>query len=394
MPRRRSVCAALLAGGVVLLAACGGGHPAQPAPGRTTAPRPPTTAEVPALFNPSSVSFVSATIGYALGVSTCTVTGSTLCIGLARTTDAGVHWTAATPPPFLDLTDPLSVPILRFADARTGFATDGRAGTGLLVTRDGGSTWQHLVGIPATAAVTSVLVGAGHVLVVAGDEQERRIYVGAVSRGSLTPVGPALVGTSGIVDAALTDGHAYVVSSPGLGQQPVSAYRSVGLTSWTRIATPCGPDATGRVAASGDRLVVGCQAEPRGTAATKRIYVSTDAGVAFTAAAGLSPDDYLVGLAVGSPKVLTAAASADTDELLFSADAGSTFTVSYASAVNGEGQGLHDLAYVDREHAFVVLGSSGSYAQALASGVRNTPGPRLLASSDGGAHWVQIQIRP
>lgn len=413
--RRVSTGAAVGAAGLAVLAVlagCGGSAPAPGPTGSATSPpagassrgpsagsssdsSPPTGAPVPLLFTPSSVSFVDVTTGFALGISVCAQGGGpAVCTGLAGTRDGGRHWTALAAPPFVDLADPAHQPIVHFVDRQTGFVTDGRPGTGLLVTRDGGRSWAHLDGLPAGAAVTAVATGDRNLLVVAGDRTARRMWVGTVDGRRLDAVGPALAGTGGVVDVTLAGEAGYVVSSPAEPGRGVSAYRSVGLASWTSMATPCGTSTVARVAATGDRVLLGCQDAPTGADARKEIFVSTDAGDDFSRSSGLGANGRLAALAVGSAETAVVATTSDTDTLQASRNGARTFTVTYASAVGGVGQGLHDVEFVDARHAFAVLGSSGSYAVALAAGQRNVPGSRLLATDDGGQHWTQIQIRP
>ncbi len=77
-------------------------HPTSPTTSRptstttTTTISPPVGGPVPTGFLPSSVTFVSTTTGFALGVTSSCPTGS--CVALVRTTDGGSTWAGLASP--------------------------------------------------------------------------------------------------------------------------------------------------------------------------------------------------------------------------------------------------------------------------------------------------------
>ena len=72
------------------------------APQRTTTtttvprPAPPAGTTVPSGFEPGSVTFVSASTGFVIGIDASCAAGS--CVALARTEDAGSSWVALPAP--------------------------------------------------------------------------------------------------------------------------------------------------------------------------------------------------------------------------------------------------------------------------------------------------------
>ena len=113
----------------------------------TTTMAPPTTtvpggSPVPSGFEPGSVTFVSASTGFVIGIDSACAAGS--CVALARTSDAGAHWVSLPAPPAayvnrVETTATIpAVSEVRFADVYDGWIY----GPSLLATHDGGATWQ------------------------------------------------------------------------------------------------------------------------------------------------------------------------------------------------------------------------------------------------------------
>lgn len=359
---------------------------------RTSTPAPTPVSQ---LFAPAAAWFATTSRGWAVGTVPCRSGGTTLCVTMVGTSDGGTHWTTMTPPPFLDLADPYHHAVLRMTAAGDGLLSDGRPGDPLWSTQDDGSTWHRLTlpGAASDAEIDAVALGEDRAYVVVGDRAGRRLFDGAVGGKTLQATGPALVGTDGAVDITTADGRVWVLSSPGLPGELPRLWRSSNGSTWTATAIPCTAGATGRIAAADStHLVLGCQDEPRGANATKALFTSPDGGLTFVPGAHLAPDGYLQSIAAPSTSVAVAAVSSDNDLLLRSGDGAGTFTVSFASEIDGEGQGFYDLCFPDSSHGFVVLGDSGAYAVAVASGGQGVPPPRLLTTGDAGGHWTQLSI--
>ncbi len=385
----------------LVLAGCGGHRAAsatRPSPTGDTAAGPrggPAGLHPPAQFAPAAVSFVDADLGFAFGAAPCVANGTTLCPALLRTADAGRSWSALVPPPLLVLGDPQHHPLLQFADALDGFATDGRPGSPLAVTHDGGRTWA-LRTLPLATATTTVGALAsddGRVVLVAGDATGERLYISPASRDTFTDSGLALPGTPATVTLALADGSGWVTASDA-GAAPVYA-RTDDDVAWHIAALPCVNGQNAAIAAADAlRVYALCEGAVRGGAAPRTAYASGDGGRTFALVGHVGGEGRLTGFAAAGSKVLALATSAAADDLLRSPDAGHTVVLTYSSSVGGLGQGLFDLAFTDATHGCVVLGSTGAYARLLAAGGKDVPTTRLLLTQDGGAHWAQAIFAP
>lgn len=346
------------------------------------------------LFAPATAWFPTPSTGWAIGTVPCTPGGTTLCVTGTETSDGGLHWVTFTPPPLLDVTDPGHHAILRMTAAGDGLVSDGRPGDPLWSTNDGGSSWTALPlpGAPSDAQVTAIALGGGRAYVVAGDTAAQRLYAGQVGSAPLAATSLQLGGVGDAIDLVTKGDRTWVADSPGVPGKDPALWTSTG-GSWSQSPTPCGAGTTARIGASGGRhLVLGCQGAPTGPDATKAFFVSADGGVTFTAGAHLAPDGFLTAVAVASGSVVVGALSSDNDLLVRSGDGAGTFVVSFASQAAGTGQGLYDLTFADSTHGYVVLGSSGAYAVAVASGLPGVPPPRLMTTSDAGGHWTQLSI--
>jgi photosystem II stability/assembly factor-like uncharacterized protein len=138
----------------------------------------------PSRFNPVSFTAVSAHDYWVLGRVPCR---ARRCFSIRRTTDGGRSFTSLPAPP---LPAEGTVPALRFADRRDGFAFVPGAGGALDVTHDGGRTW-HV----ALRNVLAFATGGGNAYAVTRRRFERSpVAAGAWSARRLpfTPDGTVL----------------------------------------------------------------------------------------------------------------------------------------------------------------------------------------------------------
>ena len=243
-------------------------------PSTTTAPSPtvPTGSPVPSGFEPGSVTFVSATTGFVIGIDSTCAAGS--CVALARTSDAGATWVSLPAPPAVyvnrfgtSATAP-AVSEVRFADALDGWIY----GPSLFATHDGGATWQQL---DLGGSVVALETSGGFVDAVVSpcSTQETcsgslRLEQAPATGGSFTTVltGPIVQSSSTGVLALSLHAPAGFVNLGGVGspQNGLWATRSLeNPRGWNPFANPCAVSA-----ASG----------------ASELYRSTDGGATWTTA--------------------------------------------------------------------------------------------------------------
>ena len=146
------------------------------------------------------MTFVSLDMGWVLGSAPC---GTTTCVVVLKTLDAGRTWASINPPPTpfaLDqVDDRSSVDSIRFADASNGWAFD----PGLWVTHDGGAHWAQL-SLPSKASAGYVddveaARGTVHATVLGGDNGDTTIETSSVSNDSWRATSVSVVSGAGPV---------------------------------------------------------------------------------------------------------------------------------------------------------------------------------------------------
>lgn len=342
-----------------------------------------------ASFVPFSLTFVSPSEGWLLGLAACS--GSP-CAAIVRTTDGGRTW-RRIPAPDASIAARLSsigdVPSgiggLRFADPLDGWAF----GPELWATHDGGTTWSK-VAIPGLAPGFKVMA-----LETAGGRVHAAIWDDAGYTGlrigtsptdhdawSLSPVtvdfgaGPVprvqivLHGTAGwlvVVNRVVVSGARLVADA------------------WQAWRPPCA-DVVGpaRLAASTeDDLVAACDVGLWGGTRGRgvRLFSSTDAGASFAPVAGEIPVHSVVGIAAPDPSVALVAG-----EDVGSSEVGSALVATFdggRSWSRAFSPGLADLRFttISEGVGFIVGGGGGGPVTGS-----------LVKTSDGGHSWSIVPI--
>jgi photosystem II stability/assembly factor-like uncharacterized protein len=283
----KRACAVLVS--VVLASACSGGgdpHKPQAASTSTVAPVATATAEaptaapttaastasptsqgpvggpVPKRFVPSSVSFISAQTGWALGEARC---AKPPCTSVVRTRDGGKTWKGIPAP--VGATGQI-----RFVDLLHGYAF----GHDLFSTVDGGAHWTR---IPTTGAVASLEAGHGKVWAV----EVGHVLSGPVG-GGLKPFMDLPKGVSGSVVLHGAAVYVALAKADQASTGPTFAVSQDGSPSFSRLATPCSDSQIPYLAAASDaHLSLICQ-ENDGAAGQqpKHYHTSVDDGVHWT----------------------------------------------------------------------------------------------------------------
>lgn len=362
----------------------------------TTVVAPPTTtvpggSPVPSGFEPGSVSFVSASTGFVIGIDSECPAGS--CVALARTSDTGANWVSLPSPPAVYVnrvettaTTP-TVSEVRFADVRDGWIY----GPSLLATHDGGATWQP---VDLGGSVVDLETSGGFVdAVVSPCSSEEtcsgplRLEQALATGGSFTTVLTGPIVQSSNTEVLALSLHAPVgfvnLRGPDSPQGGLWATRNLANPSgWNSFANPCdvsaGYSLDAFVAPDPTNLYSLCSGEG-GAGSVMKEVVKTQGGQSTVV--GQPPASGDPGsLAVTSSGTLVVSAASGASELYRSTDGGVSWnTLSF----NDGGIGFNDLGFTTSTQGVVIHGQPGpptGYAS------------QLLMTADGGATWHAISI--
>jgi hypothetical protein len=320
---------------------------APPAASAAAAPAP--SGQVPAGFTIRSVSFVSATEGFALGAS-----------AIAHTLDAGRTWTALPAPPTTNVSE------LRFANAEDGWAW----GPDLWVTHDGARTWHQLIVPGGEGRVYDLEASAGTVHMAVFDGQAFRVATAPVGSDSFSlslgsPSVPAGAGPVPTVQLVLQGRTGWMIE---VDRTVIGGLRLVNGT-WQPWTPPCigsnGPAVLS--ASSPTELVAVCDQGVWGPATPmgQRLWVSHDGGATFTDV-GAAPGANVGGVASASPTTVVVASP--TDALHATFDGGGTWVAVLPIAASA----VADLGFTTATQGVVVAGGE------------------LEMTRDGGHTWQQV----
>ena len=360
--------------------------PATPAPSvvavaPSPSPTPSLTSSdvIPANFQPLSVTFVSADMGWVLGSAGC---GADTCPVIVRTLDGGRTWTRiAAPDASLDYPGNLQagsgISELRFADPLDGWAF----GPGLWATHDGGLTWKQLTipGLPG-GAVAALEASAGGVQVVAYDGNTTfRIASSPVSSEAWllsalkVPVGAGPVPE---VQLVLQGQAGWVLEN----NRVVTGGARLVNGTWQAWQPPCldvlGP---ATLAAANAQVVtavcdVGQWATPQG----EHLYRSTNGGQTFAETGPKLPVEGISAVAAPTTSTIVVAAtvpSTNAVEVIASRDGGLTWT---SVLIPGPVQ-VRYLGFTTATQGVLITSDPGSRTQ-------------LFMTRDGGHTWTPVQF--
>ncbi len=371
-------------------------------------PMPPPTATTPLSFSTTTttdladaslqdLSWISTSDGWALAAQPCT-TGT--CARLAHTSDGGAHWQALSDPPAhlqdgtVDCSTVTCVSKVRFASPTVGYLY----GPGLLMTTNGGRTWQAQRG----AQVETLSVADSNVYRVAYDHSgcpgpcQPALQEAAIgSRTWHTLISQLAYPDRSSNAQVVASGPTLLVAIYGSQAAPLSAqaivYRSGdGGASWQQRTDPCsgrGPsgkqqeeDLTDLAAAPGGFYAGLCSPH---TGSGTFVVTSTDAGASWQTAGALPNVPALALLAAASPTALvvstgaTGGAGAETARLLVSTDAGEHWTTAGT-----------DTQQLTQDGVPAWLGFETSQVGRWISDPHS-----VWTTHDGGRHWIQTAFR-
>jgi len=339
-----------------------------PAPSATSAPSPTTPPSVPTGFAPTSVTFVSTSMGFVLGTFPCNANGGS-CLALLRTSDAGHTWSPLQAPP----TKPSQnggngVQYVRFANAQTGWVF----GTELWVTRDGGAHW-HKPALPAgtNGPVQGLEVGAGavHAAVVGNDGIDVDTSPAATdawTRAMTIPFGAGPI-PQGQITLSGSAGWAVEVDRTVVGgARLISGHWSAWTPPCSSVAGPAS-----LAAATTSRLVAACDEGEWSAPAGVHLWFSSDGGSTFqrVAAAVSLSHAWLVTLSTSGVVVVGGYNTGGSGQLVASFNSGASWTVVYSGVATST---MADLGFTTSTQGIAIVGT------------------HLVMTFDGGHHWNPV----
>jgi hypothetical protein len=362
----------------------------------STVPRvtPPAGTTVPSGFEPGSVTFVSATTGFVIGIDSSCPAGT--CVALARTTDGGTSWMAVPAPAggYVSHGAPPSSTVAAVSEVRFADELDGWVfGPSLFATHDGGTTWQQ---VNLSGSVISLETSGAYVDALVSPctgEQECAgplvLYQAPATGGSFVPVltGPSTSSSGGISYHLSLHAPVGFVTMNGVGapgQADFYATENLAQPSgWKRFPDPCAvtplyavdafvaPDTTSLYTLCGGPGAAGSvQKEVVKTANAKSTVVGTPPR-------GGDPE----GLAATSSGTVVVSAASGASWLYRSTDGGASWTT--AQTFNDGGIGLDDLGFTTSTQGVVIHGYPGPPADYVS---------QLLQTTNGGATWAAVPI--
>ncbi len=252
-------------------------------PGRPTDPGPPGRF--------TSLSFVSATNGFALGHIAVPIPDEPYAIALGRTTDGGATWESRALPD-RGLACLNEMPEILFRDDRVGWLRC----HGLLVTDDGGWTWQLLSSndpvidwgrSPSGQLWVWLTDGSGNSAIYEPRPGGLELWRALVAVWPNTGVGPSSTDWPDSVSVwdDRTIAFAELLPQGGSGFERIWWATADGGATWHELALPCIRRGwmSASVSLGPDRIAwAGCGGMPGGTLQDKRLTRSVDFGATWT----------------------------------------------------------------------------------------------------------------
>jgi photosystem II stability/assembly factor-like uncharacterized protein len=357
-------------------------------PSPSPSPSPPGADLTAASVRPESVTFISADVGWTLGLSLC---GNTPCLRLAKTVDAGASW-SWLPSGGLSVLSTASQWQLRFADSQDGWIS----GSLLLATHDGGRNWTRikfagLEGSNSSVGALEAADGRVYAEIAEGIEPNTNgpvvLFESPVNVDSWHPVTGVTTGPAGFPgEISVAQGVFWVALHPAIvtaqGSQALSAlYRSLNGVTWHSEPEPCPPDTVASMAAATSaRVFVVCAGGGAAGSQEKSAYVSNNSGASYVRVADPPFGGDFEAVAASPASVSVGAASGAT-EIYASFNDGLTWTTTLGFGDGG--LGLSDLGFTTATQGVVIHGSP-AYPDSL----------QLLMTRDGGRQWVAVAVSP
>ncbi|HEY6538322.1 MAG TPA: hypothetical protein VI138_04685 [Candidatus Dormibacteraeota bacterium] len=373
-PRWRLAAGAAGISVALILSGCGAVSPTpRPTPSHPS-PSPSATGSASG-FEAASVTFVSATQGWALGTAPC---AKGRCLAVVQTDDAGASWSRLKPPP-TGYSEEGGVDGIRFADSLDGWAF---GSSQLWATHDAGASWTR-VEIPGwpSADFFGLETADGVVyLTFVGSVAQDRVRVASSPVGSNDfTVSPTSVergaGPVPYTELVVQGAGAWLLQV----DRTVIGGAQLAGTRWTEWAPPCvqANGAAVLAASSARDLFAVCDQGVWGPASPvgDRAWVSSDGGSSFSLLPTALPSLTSAGPSLGpiaspSPTVI---AIGDGTSILASFDGGGSWSTVFS--------GSKPITYLGF--------TTPSQGVAISSPYQGAPGS-LLMTHDGGHSWAAI----
>jgi len=342
--------------------------PSSSATAASSVAAPAPAASVPSAFQPASVTFVSPSNGFVVGVAPCS---AGTCTTLVATTDAGHSWSEiGTPSPRLGGTAGV-VSKLRFADSRDGWLF----GPQLWATHDGGKTWHQ---ISEPGQVTDVEASGGQAYALVGT----RVLRTAVNTDSWQPVSGVTL-TAPARSIALHGHAAWIVTGSGPGTSKLIT-SSDGAT-WRTLPDPCaglGEEwaLAGVAPVDVTHVYLLCGGGAAAGSEEKKVLFSSNGGLTATPTAVDPPRSGDVrDIAAASTNVVALSAQSGASWVYRSGDGGHSWP---AVLQQGDGGfGYWDLGFTTSTQGVVIYGQPD-----MGAGMPT----KLLMTRDAGASWAAV----
>jgi photosystem II stability/assembly factor-like uncharacterized protein len=247
-------------------------------------PTAPAVASTPPVqvFNPVSISAIGINDYWVLGY--ITADSGPNGISIRKTTDAGQHFTTVGHPAAFVAQMPASVPPdtptvsdIRFGDTNNGWAYGGN----LFVTKDGGTSWSPVTGVPGT--VVDLAAASGNVWAVADNEASGSpsysLFHATYSTGGTSAWSKVNLSTTSFANVVVIKKSAYLLASTVPTQPGIFVTITNGGGAVSSTSGPCTVQSGGVLSVAGDgSLWALCTG---GHTTTE--FVSTDAGAHWAA---------------------------------------------------------------------------------------------------------------
>lgn len=332
-------------------------------------------------FAPQSVTFISASQGWVLGLAPC---HPAPCTAVVHTRDGGRTWHRIPAPgaPLVPvgLGARAGVSELRFADASNGWAY----GPDVYLTHNGGAIW-HKIRMPGPVLDLEAAAGVAYAA-VKNRHGNTALYRSTVGRNRWSLV-PGL----GNIPGAAAEGSITLHGSAGwllVGNLIVgiTLLRTSTGANWTHMHDPCGTVMgaglfPASIAADTARQVsMLCVSTPASGSTLKKVYSSADGGRHFTAA-GEPPSGGLDAMLARPTSVHLFVAAASVFSWIYaSGNAGRTWHTVLQNDRGGDTM-LNDFGFTTSTQGVVVQGLPQNGGRAVLRMTRN-----------GGRTWPQVRF--